>query len=157
MRNKIRTHTTMTMQYFKPQQGDTASAVAEGYDNNFKTLDTAVGNLETHGKDLDQQLSILRDVVAQKADTDDVDAKDAAILSGAKEYTDSKDAATLGSAKSYTDTVAGGLVPLTDSRLSDPRDAIQHNGGGSLKLWAGTQAEYDALPAKADDTLYFIR
>lgn len=145
------------MKFCKPQQGDTASAVAEGYDNNFKTLDTAVGNLETHGKDLDQQLSILRDVVAQKADTDDVDAKDAAILSGAKEYTDSKDAATLGNAKAYTDTVAGGLVPLTDSRLSDPRDAIQHNGGGSLKLWAGTQAEYDALPAKTDDTLYFIR
>lgn len=119
--------------YYQPAQSDTAAAVAEGYDNNFKTLDTAVGSLESQTSDLNTQLDTLRSDV------------------------DSKDAATLGSAKSYTDTVAGGLVPLTDSRLSDPRDAIQHNGGGSLKLWAGTQAEYDALPAKADDTLYFIR
>lgn len=119
--------------YYHPAQSDTAAAVAEGYDDNFKTLDTAVGSLESQTSDLNTQLDTLRSDV------------------------DSKDAATLGSAKSYTDTVAAGLVPLTDSRLSDPRDAIQHNGGGSLKLWAGTQAEYDALPAKADDTLYFIR
>lgn len=119
--------------YYHPAQGDTAAAVAEGYGNNFKTLDTAVGSLESQTSDLNTQLDTLRSDV------------------------DSKDAATLGSAKAYTDTVAGGLVPLTDSRLSDPRDAVQHNGGGSLKLWAGTQAEYDALPAKADDTLYFIR
>lgn len=119
--------------YYRPAQGDTAAAVAEGYGNNFQTLDTAVGSLETQSNDLNTQLDTLRSDV------------------------DSKDAATLVSANAYTDTVAGSLVPLTDSRLSDPRDAIQHNGGGSLKLWAGTQAEYDALAAKADDTLYFIR
>ena len=33
---------------------------------------------------------------------------------------------------------------------------INQNGGGVLKIWAGTQSEYDALLVKADDTVYLI-
>ena len=33
---------------------------------------------------------------------------------------------------------------------------INQNGGGVLKIWAGTQSEYDALLVKDDDTVYLI-
>lgn len=33
---------------------------------------------------------------------------------------------------------------------------INQNGGGTLKIWAGTQTELDALTSKNSDTLYFI-
>lgn len=41
-----------------------------------------------------------------------------------------------------------------DPRLSDARDVI-NQAGGAIKIWTGSQAQYNAI-AKQSDTLYFI-
>lgn len=76
------------MEFYKPAQSDTASTVAEGYDNNFKALDAAVTDLETEASDQSRQLGALRDDVALKAYTTEVDAKDTATLTTSKAYAD---------------------------------------------------------------------
>lgn len=35
-------------------------------------------------------------------------------------------------------------------------ELINQNGGGSLKIWAGTKAQYDALLIKDEDTVYLV-
>ena len=35
-------------------------------------------------------------------------------------------------------------------------DALNPNYIGLVNLWVGTQAEYDALPIKYDNTLYLV-
>lgn len=35
-------------------------------------------------------------------------------------------------------------------------ELINQNGGGTLKIWAGTKAQYDALLIKDDDTVYLV-
>lgn len=105
------------------------------------------------------------------------DSKDAQVLVDAKGYADGAVAALVNGAPETLDTLkeladalgndadfaASVMAQLaqrvlnTDSRLSDPRNVIDQNGGGALKLWTGTRAEYDAIGAKSNDTLYFIR
>ncbi len=45
---------------------------------------------------------------------------------------------------------------IADLKELGTSGVINQNGGGVLKIWAGTQAEYDALLVKDDDTAYLI-
>lgn len=107
----------------------------------------------------------------------DMVAADAVVLSGAKAYADQvvtalvdgapealdtlkELASALGNDANFSATVMteiGKRVLNTDPRLSDARNVIDQKGNGTLKLWTGTQAQYDALAVKDNDTLYFIR
>ena len=49
-----------------------------------------------------------------------------------------------------TETYVDNAIENMDSKL------INQNGGGILKIWAGTKVEYDALLVKDEDTVYLI-
>lgn len=46
--------------------------------------------------------------------------------------------------------VAGGTVTIENA------NTVNNQNGGTLSLWTGTQAQYDALPSYEATTLYFI-
>jgi len=41
--------------------------------------------------------------------------------------------------------------------IKDNNAIIDQNGGGILKIWTGTQAEYDAVTTKDAGTLYVVK
>lgn len=44
-----------------------------------------------------------------------------------------------------------------DSLAVVPSSIVNHNGGAGIKLWVGTQAEYDAITTKVSNTAYLVR
>lgn len=64
----------------------------------------------------------------------------------------------------FKDSKARGDIETLNSQFKDianeikqgKNSLINQNGGGTLKIWAGTQTELDALTSKNSDTLYFI-
>lgn len=56
------------------------------------------------------------------------------------------------------DNVGEHIRNVTSQLSSEIADLtiVNQNGGGALKIWAGSQAEYDALLVKEEDTVYLI-
>lgn len=49
-----------------------------------------------------------------------------------------------------------GLATIRDWAKSKFPQVEHSVGGGNLKIWAGTQSEYNSIGTKDDNTLYFI-
>lgn len=84
----------------------------------------------------------------------------AALVGSAPEALDTLQelAAALGNDENFAANVTTAIAEramANDPRLSDNRNAINHNGASTIKLWTGSQAQYDTSN-KAADTLYFI-
>jgi len=109
--------------------------------------------------------------LAKKADTVDVDAKDADILARAKAYTDAApaagvqrsyvdtgDANALASAKSYTDTVASGVLKPASIESSGTVKGVgtvlSSNGGGSGQTSVSLKREGAPTDQKAWEILH---
>lgn len=52
--------------------------------------------------------------------------------------------------------VSKGMVITEFGKRMKGVDSVKDQRSGSLQFWSGTQAQYDAIATKDDDTIYFV-
>jgi len=57
----------------------------------------------------------------------------------------------------YTKTQIDTMGTSIGKAIKDNTAIIDQNSGGVLKVWTGTQAEYDAVTTKDAGTLYMVK
>jgi len=102
-----------------------------------------------------------------KSETDNLldDKADVSDLPDMTDYYDKSETDTLLAGKADTSDVPQNLQDLDNVTISSATtgQVLQYNSGtwvnadaGSANIWEGTQAQYDAIPVKDNDTVYYI-
>lgn len=152
----------MSTEFYKPRQGDTAAAVADGYDKNFQTLEaskeTPAGAQEKANAALSAAQSYAVEIAGTKSEAtlrsanDYTDTREAAILT----VVDNKAAETLQGSKNYTDsTVAGfvGTAPDLLNTLQEIAAALNNDPNFATTILQKLAEKLDAANYTAADVL----
>lgn len=102
-----------------------------------------------------------------KSETDNLldDKADVSDLPDMTDYYDKSETNTLLAGKADTSDVPQNLQDLDNVTITSATtgQVLQYNSGtwvnadaGSANIWEGTQAQYDAIPVKDNDTVYYI-
>lgn len=152
-----------TRTYYQPAHGDTAATVAQGYDNNFQTLheEVATGDAATLQSSNQYTASAVSGLIDSAPAALDTLRKMAAALGDDPNFATTimqRLAEKLDTANYTAADVRAKLLTVDGRGSGIETDAIANQKTGSaLKIWQGSEAEYNALAGKDPDTLYIVQ
>lgn len=152
----------MSTEFYKPRQGDTAAAVADGYDKNFQTLEASKETPAGAQAKANAALSAAQSYAEEIAGT-----KSEATLRSANDYTDTREAAILAvvdnkatealqGSKEYTDTTVAGFVGTAPDLLNTLQEiaaALNNDPNFSTTILQKLAEKLDAVNYTAADVL----
>lgn len=146
---------------FTDQVGDYSFEfeVSSKVDSNDESITTSNGTYKVNGSiltNLNQEISPSPDLPILKQLIEQVKSLQGGDLTGYQKKSDNSLETTSKEVVGAINEVNSQFKDIANEIKQGKNSLINQNGGGTLKIWAGTQTELDALTSKNSDTLYFI-
>lgn len=146
---------------FTDQVGDYSFEfeVSSKVDSNDESITTSNGIYKVNGSiltNLNEETSSSPDLPILKQLIEQVKSLQGGDLTGYQKKEDETLETTSKEVVGAINELSSQFKDIANEIKQGKNSLINQNGGGTLKIWAGTQTELDALTSKNSDTLYFI-